>query len=161
MDEKESLYIEMMNENKSLIYKISSIYTHTPEDRKDLMQDIAYQLWRSFDTFEHRSRLSTWLYKVSMNTALHFLKKKNRSISKRALVMDELPYVNATSDTKTDALQKMMSTIQSLAPMDKGIILLYLEERSHQEIADIIGLSVTNVGTKIQRIKQKLKKLNS
>jgi len=160
MTSKEKLYIEMINQNQRLIYKIASLYTYNREDREDLMQEIALQLWKSFDSFNEKSQRSTWLYRVGMNTAIQFLKKEKRSIKKQALSNEDLVVKESINLKNEDAIQEMFQSIQKLNTLERGIILLYLEEKSHKEIAEIIGISVSNVGTRIQRIKQKLKKIN-
>lgn len=157
MKTKEGLYIEMINQNKPLIYKIASLYTNNKEDRQDLIQEIAYQLWKSFDSFEHKSNISTWLYRIGMNTAIQFLKKESRKIKKQSLNNEQL-FIKDDSDSETQAaIKEMLRCIEHLGTLEKGIILLYLEEKSHKAIAEIIGISVSNVGTRIQRIKKKLR----
>jgi len=157
---KEKQYIAMINLNQSMIYKVASLYTKNKEDREDLRQEIALQLWKSFDSFKDKSQRSTWLYKVAMNTAIQFLKKEKRSIKKRTLGDAEMFISDREFDNSEDAIQELHKSIQNLNTLEKGIILLYLEEKNHKEIAEIVGISVSNVGTKIQRIKKKLKKKN-
>jgi len=158
---KKSKYLEMINQNQILIYKVASIYTDSKEDKQDLIQDIYFQLWKSIDSFEEKSEISTWLYRISLNTSIQYLKKKKRKIKQVDLKDQHLRIPNESQGFKTDDIQKMFLTIQKLNELDKGIILLYLEEKSHKEIANIIGLSVSNIGTRIQRIKFKLSKLKN
>lgn len=155
----EKKYLNTIKEHQHLIYKIASLYTNNKEDREDLVQEISYQLWKSFASFENQSSISTWLYRVSMNTAIQFLKKETRNRK----YLNEMNSSDLSIDHDTDreaSIQKLRESIEQLNALDKGIILLYLEEKSHQEIAEIIGLTISNVGTRIQRIKQKLSQLN-
>jgi len=151
-------YLEIINQNNTLIYKVASIYTNSKEDREDLMQNIYFQIWKSFDTFEEKSKISTWLYRISLNTAIQYLKKKSREVKQVALENPHLDIQEQTPFAKDDGVQFLLQSIQKLSELDKGIILLYLEDKSHKEIAEIIGLSVSNIGTRIQRIKNKLSK---
>jgi len=158
---KKKKYLEMINQNKALIYKVASIYTDRKQDQQDLIQDIYFQLWKSFDTFEERSKISTWLYRISLNTSIQYLKKKNRKLKQVDLKEEYIDLDKQSQDAKTDDIKKMFLSIQQLNELDKGIILLYLEEKSYKEIAEIVGLSETNIGTRIQRIKIKLSKLKN
>jgi len=158
---KQKKYLEMINQNQALIYKVASIYTDSKQDKQDLMQDIYFQLWKSFDSFEERSKISTWLYRISLNTSIQYLKKKKRKLKQVDLKEEHIDIGIQSQDAKADDLQRMFLSIQKLNELDKGIILLYLEEKSHKEIAEIVGLSETNIGTRIQRIKIKLSKLKN
>lgn len=160
MESKENTYLNMINQNQALIYKIASLYTDKREDRQDLIQDIHLQLWNSLDSFGQKSKMSTWLYRISLNTAIHFIKKKSRLLNEINLNENNVKEEQIKQDHSEPAIQKMLASIQTLNELDKGIILLYLEEKSHKEIAEIIGLSVSNIGTRIQRIKIKLSKLS-
>lgn len=156
MSTKEALFLEMIRAHQAMIYKVALLYTDQAEDRQDLMQEITLQLWKSFEQFEQRSSISTWLYRVAMNTAFHYLK------SQRRLTQTPLPPALAVVDpdaegARQEQLQAMLAAIQTLNAMDKGIVLLYLEDKSYQDIAAIMGISVSNVGTRLQRAKQKLK----
>ena len=144
-----------------MIYKVASVYTHNGEDRKDLIQEIYFQIWKSLDGFKEASKISTWLYRVSMNTSIQYLKKKNRTIKHIELEEVHLPIYDESLNQQEDAMQHLLRFVQVLNELDKGIILLYLEDKTHKEIAEIIGITVTNVGTRIQRIKAKLKKINN
>jgi len=121
------------------------------------MQEIAYQIWKSFDTFQAKSTLSTWMYRIALNTAIQYLKKEKRGIPKTEFLSN----INLKEETYLDDLDEeiknLMSAIHKLKQLDKGIILLSLEGKSHKEIANITELSISNVGTRMQRIKRRLK----
>ena len=150
------LFSEMIAANENMIFKIAALYTNAPEDREDLIQEIALQLWKSFDSFQQRSSRSTWLYRVAMNTAIQYLKREKRAI-KTSESLTSAKEMYETNATDTEEKIRLMQAIQRLNQLDRGIILLYLEARSYQEIAEIVGISISNVGTRIQRIKHRLK----
>lgn len=156
MDKKDS-FLTAIKENQSLIYKIASIYTKTIEDRNDLVQEIIYQLWKSFDTFNQKSSLSTWMYRVAMNVAIYHLKIAKRKILTVPLEEQFLDFYEVDNSEIEEKWQTFRQHIDNLNLLDKGIVILYLENKNHEEIAQIIGISTSNVGTKISRIKEKLK----
>ena len=159
---KKEHFTRAIEENEGLIYKVTLLYTDNLQDREDLYQEIVFQLWKSYDSFNEFSKLSTWMYRVAMNTAIYNLKKNNRKIGTTTID----PIVERIADHKDNSeeekLKLLNDQIQKLNLLEKGIILLYLEGKSHDEIAEIIGITMSNVGTKISRIKKKLKsQLNS
>ncbi|MDX5338795.1 MAG: sigma-70 family RNA polymerase sigma factor [Cyclobacteriaceae bacterium] len=154
---QEEEFVNLIHQHQGLIYKISSIYTDDWAEQQDLYQEIVFQTWKSFDRFKKASRPSTWLYRVGMNTAITHLNQKKRKVS--VVPMDELrmDFQDESEPEKEDRIQQLYLQIRKLNLLDRGIIFLYLEGKSHEEIAEITGLSVSNVGTKMSRIKQKLK----
>lgn len=152
----EEQFISVIKENEALVYKVAKLYTSTKEDEQDLYQEIIYQLWKSFSSFRNESKISTWMYRISLNTAIANLNKtKKRGIQ---LPIDET-LLNRTdfSDTsKQERVDELYSQIKKLSPIEKGIILLHLEGNNYDEIAAITGFTSTNVGTRLGRIKQKI-----
>lgn len=155
--DKKSQFIKVLKEHEGLILKVSALYTNGLEDQKDLYQEIVYQLWKSFDSFNERSKLSTWMYRVAMNTAIYNLKSVKKRINTISIGTETERYAEVEDKSEKDKIRVLYESIQSLNLLEKGIILLYLEGKTHQEIAEIIGITPSNVGTKISRIKQKLK----
>ena len=156
MDKKEAL-LSAINEQQGLIGKVASMYTNTVEDRNDLVQEIIYQLWKSVDSFDQRSALNTWMYRVAMNVAIYHLKVSKRKV--RTVPLDT-SLLNAGHIIDYEAEEKWMEFkqhINKLNLLDKGIVLLYLENKSYEEIGQVIGISASNVGTKLSRIREKLK----
>ncbi len=148
----------MIREHEGIIYKISRVYFDQEEDQKDLYQEIVYQLWKSYDSFDDRSKWSTWMYRVALNTAISFLKRdksKLKKVSSEGLDNFKMEPFDPVMEERIEWLYK---SIQELSVVEKGIILLYLEGKRHEEIASITGFSTTNVGTRISRIKEKLKR---
>ncbi|HYG01660.1 MAG TPA: sigma-70 family RNA polymerase sigma factor [Chryseosolibacter sp.] len=155
--EKKTTFIQLVEDNERLIYKVASFYTDNGDDRDDLVQEIIYNLWRSFQSFKNNSSLTTWMYRVAMNVSILYLKKNKRRIA-TVPINEEVSNVEDTPvDNFEENLLKLQKHIQQLNLLEKGIVMLYLESRSHEEIAEITGLSKTNVGTKLSRIKEKLK----
>lgn len=157
MDKKEK-FLEAINEHKGLIFKIASVYTNTIEDRDDLAQEIIYHFWKSFDSFDQKSSLATWFYRVAMNVAIYHLNKGKRKIQAVSLDDQVINFHEVDNSETEEKWQMLKKEIDNLNLLEKGIVILYLENKSHEEIGEIIGISTTNVGTKLSRIKEKLKK---
>ena len=143
----------------AIIIKICRAYTDSQEDFEDYYQEVCLQIWRSKDNFAEKSEWSTWIYRLSLNVCLTLLKKKKNN--KQNLTSDNLPLEaeeesNAFSD---ESLNELYEAIKQLSEIDRAVILLYLEEKSYQEIADIIGTNPNNIGVRIKRIKGRLKKI--
>jgi RNA polymerase sigma-70 factor (ECF subfamily) len=142
-----------------IIIKICRAYTNTQEDFEDYYQEVCLQIWRSKDNFREESEWSTWIYRISLNVCLTLLKKKKNN--SKHFVSDSLPpeaivYNHAFSG---ESINQLYIAIRKLSEIDRGVILLYLEEKSYQEIADIIGTNPNNIGVRIKRIKERLEKL--
>jgi len=157
MDKKEK-FITAIKTNEGIIYKMASIYTDTIDDRNDLIQEIIYNLWKSFDSFNQKSSLSTWMYRVAMNVAIYNLKIVKRNVSTVLIDGQNFDFKEEENINFEERLYLLKQHIDNLNLLDKGIVMLYLENKNYQEIAEIIGISESNVGTKIARIKEKLKK---
>ena len=155
---KQSDFIELIREHEGIIYKITRVYVDRQEDQQDLYQEIVYQLWKSFDSFRADSKWSTWMYRVALNTAISFLKRDSsgpKKVSSDRLDNYKMEPFDPVMEERVEWLYK---SIQDLSVVEKGIILLYLEGKSHLEISTITGFSTSNVGTRISRIKEKLKR---
>jgi len=157
VDKKET-FIIAIKENEKLIFKIASVYTNNTDDKADLIQEIIYQLWKSFDSFNQQSNLSTWLYRVALNVAIYQLKIAKRRVSTVQIDEQILNYQDEDNSLIEQKWEVFRQQIESLNLLDKAIVMLYLDNKSYDEIAEIIGISISNVGTKLQRIKEKLKK---
>jgi len=142
-----------------IIIKICRAYTDSQEDFEDYYQEVCLQIWKSKDNFKEESEWSTWVYRLSLNVCLTLLKKNKND--PQHFVSDALP-TEVTEDSRAFAdepLNQLYDAIKHLSEVDRAVILLYLEEKSYQEIADIIGTNPNNIGVRIKRIKQRLKKL--
>jgi RNA polymerase sigma-70 factor (ECF subfamily) len=155
--QKEQEFVRIIKENEGVIFKITTLYTDIRADQQDLYQEIVFQLWKSFDSFRSESKISTWMYRIALNTALTRLKKNKRmghQVSIDKVVMQQTENYNPEFEEK---LKLLYAHIKQLNVLEKGLMLLLLEGKKYEEIAEITGLKPSNVGTRISRIKQKLK----
>jgi RNA polymerase sigma-70 factor (ECF subfamily) len=148
-------FLKTIDAHQSIIHKIMSFYVIDKEDKKDLFQEILLQLWKSFPSFENRSSITTWIYRVALNTAL--LNQRKRINTKRSLKNYALEYSETIDAQNNEKILSLYMAIDQLSPIDKAITLLYLEQKTYQDIADILELQKSNVGVRVNRIKQKLK----
>ena len=137
--------------HQSILHKICRVYRDTPEDREDLFQEMIYQLWKSYPTYQKKAKITTWIYRVALNTALTKYRKKQ--IATEPIV---------SSETETSEVQehpqreRLYRAIARLNEADKAIVTLYLDDYRYEEIADILGMTTSHVGVKLHRIKEKL-----
>ncbi|HEY8955257.1 sigma-70 family RNA polymerase sigma factor [Chitinophaga sp.] len=153
------LFLAVLQANKGIIYKIAHSYCQEAEDRKDLVQEIIVQLWRSFSSYTGEAKYSTWIYRIALNVAISFYRKGTRRKQASNPLSEEILHIvdtNVKDDTAED-IGLLQRFIAELRELDKAVMLLYLEEKSYREIGSIMGLSETNVATKIARIKGILK----
>lgn len=160
MTSKRDDFTNLLQSHVRIIYKIVNSYCKKEHAKKDLEQEIVLQLWASFERYDQQYKFSTWMYRVALNTAISFyrknLKQKERYYDRDYTSIISIEDEESVSE-KEAQLNLLQQFINDLDPLNKAIMLLYLDEKSHQEIADIIGISKSNVGTKIGRIKIKLK----
>ncbi len=152
-------YVTSILPYSGIIIKICRAYTDTQEDFEDYYQEVCLQIWRSRDNFKKASEWSTWIYRISLNVCLTLLKKKKNN--KQHFVSDVLPEETTIESHAfaDESLNQLYAAIRHLSEVDRAVILLYLEEKTYQEIADIMGTNPNNVGVRITRIKDRLKKL--
>ena len=154
---KEETFINAIKENEGIIYKITSVYTNGKEEQKDLYHEIVYQLWKSYDSFKGKSKFSTWMYRVALNTSIAHINNGKKRINNVSMDFQLLNIAEEEDTVMEERLSILRTHIKLLNAVEKGLILLFLEGKSHEEIATITGFSKTNVGTRIGRIKNKLK----
>ena len=144
----------------AIIIKICRAYTNSQEDFEDYYQEVCLQVWRSKDNFREQCKWSTWVYRISLNVCLTQLKKKKRN-GQIYFTSDVLPdvLVNENRAFETESLNQLYAGIKHLSEVDRALIILYLEEKSYLEIADILGTNANNIGVKVNRIKERLKKI--
>jgi RNA polymerase sigma factor (sigma-70 family) len=156
---KTEQFLAVIQANKGIIYKVANSYCRNAEDRKDLIQEVVVQLWKSFDNYSDQYKYSTWMYRIALNTAISFYRKETRRKQVSNPLPDGILYFDDdhADGEKEKNIGYLQQFIAALKELDKALMLLYLEEKSYREIADITGLSETNVATKIGRIKIALK----
>lgn len=151
-------YTSLILPYNPIIIKICRAYTNGQEDFEDFYQEICLQIWRSKDNFKEESQWSTWIYRLSLNVCLTLLKKNKKD---KSYATDYLPdeAVAESHVFADESLNLLYDAIKQLSELDRAVILLYLEEKSYQDIADIIGTNQNNIGVRIKRIKERLKKI--
>ena len=156
----EKEFLEKIEKHKGVIFKISKMYMDNFDDQKDLFQEITFQVWKAYPSFEEKSQFSTWLYRVALNTAIVFLKsEKKRSFIKNDEVENFKIVADDYDDDEEKKLAKLYKAIQQLNEIDKALIFYYLQDYSGKEIAENMGITEVNARVKLNRAKEKLKQL--
>lgn len=150
-------FLEILSNYQGILHKVSLVYFKNKSDREDNLQEIIYQLWKSFPSLKNHNSIGSWIYAVSINTSISRIKKVSR-IEYRETIPELQDNSNILDEmSMNESLQLLLNAIYSLEEVDKSIMLLYLEEKSYDEIAEIIGISKSNVGVRINRAKELLK----
>jgi len=150
-------FLEILSNYQGILHKVNIIYFRNKSDREDNFQEIIYQLWKSYPGLQNRNSIGSWIYAVSINTSISKLKKESR-IEYRENLPESIDKIDIIEElVLTEASQMLLKAIYNLNKIDKPIMLLYLEEKSYEEIAEIIGISKSNVGVRINRAKELLK----
>lgn len=154
----EDEFVAMIGSNERIIYKVCLLYTTEEWTLEDLYQETVYNLWRSFPRFRGESSYSTWIYRVALNTCITKLRKVKKGPAKSGLT--GLENLQAVTEERGDNIRELYSLIQQLADIERAIVLLWLEEKSYQEISEITGLTISNVAVKLNRAKEKMRQLS-
>jgi len=162
-ENKKERFIKTIDDHKKIIYKIVNSYCPNRDHRKDLEQEIIIQLWNSFDNYNKKYKYTTWMYRIALNVAISFYRKEKKQPIKSDFYNEESIFSIVEDDEESTTeldrhLKLLQNFINNLNELNKALMLLYLEEKSYEEIAEILGISKTNVATKIGRIKIILKK---
>jgi len=153
-------FIDILKEHKAILYKISRSYCSDLDDRKDLEQEIVIQIWKSLKNYKDDYKLSTWIYRVGLNVAISHLRKDGNRKKKLEPIGEsifDLPEDNVEHEILSEQMKVLYDLINQLNTLNKALIILHLEGKFHKEISEIIGISETNVGTKLSRIKSSLR----
>jgi len=157
-NQKRSEFTREIEANQKILKKICHLYGVDEDDRQDLFQEMVGQLWKSYPTFSGKSKFSTWLYRVALNTALYHLRKtRKQKLSEDE--MGDIYHYFERNDSMTEDLKMLYQSINQLNKIDRAMVLLYLEQRSYLEMAEILGISKSNVSVKLVRAKEKLIKI--
>ncbi len=154
----ETAFAQMVREHKSTIYTVCFMFSKDSDEVNDLFQEVLINLWKGFESFEGKSKVDTWIWRVSFNTCITQERKKKRS-SSIPLSM-EIDLFN-DKDEDTRQIQMLYDRIHQLKPFDRAIVLLWLENMSYEEIAAIVGITVKNVSVRLYRIKEELKNMSN
>lgn len=151
---EQEAFLKIISENQKIIHKVCRMYRNTAEDRQDLFQEIVFQLWKSFSGFRGESKVSSWIYRIALNTAILAFRRPGPLISYTESLPDFPDH-----DTGNDQEEAMYSALKKLSEPERALIALFLEDYSYQEIAAITGITENYVGVKISRIKDKLRNI--
>lgn len=155
----EKEFLQIIKKNQGIIHKVCNIYCDDQDDRNDLFQEIIAQLWKSFPSFREESKFSTWMYRVALNTAITTFKKTKRRPDQNRLTYENFQVKDENYDTETeDEIKNLHRAVAQLTGVEKSIVLLFLENKKYEEIAEITGITQNYVRVKMNRIKKKLKK---
>jgi RNA polymerase sigma-70 factor (ECF subfamily) len=160
-EEQEKSFITLVKEHQGLIHKVCILYETDKEARNDLFQEIVLQLWKSFHTFRGESKITTWMYRIALNTAISGLRKLGRKIKTEELDDYHLNISDTSDDHQEDELQKLHWAIRQLTEIERAMIMMALDEVPYDEIAETIGITQNNVRVRMNRIREKIRTLIS
>jgi RNA polymerase sigma-70 factor (ECF subfamily) len=151
---------QILEQHKGIMFSIARTYCRNESDRQDLLQEMLMQIWISLGRYNGSFAMSTWLYRICLNTAISFYRKNIRKKNEADMLLfdENMLFTDEQNGVQNEQLQMLQQFIRELNDLDKALIILYLEDKSYAEISDIMGLSVSNIGTKLGRIREKLKK---
>ena len=150
-------FVLLVEQHKKILYKVAGSYCRNVADRHDLTQEIIIQLWRSFARYDEQYRFSTWMYRIAMNVAISFYRGESRR-TRDEVPFDEPIFEIAAPEPESDDIRLLRQFIDALDELNKALIILYLDGNDHATIAEVLGISATNVSTKIGRIKERLRR---
>jgi len=152
-------FVALLDANRGILYKVAASYARSPADRQDLAQKIVVQLWRAFGRYDDRFQFSTWMYRVALNVSISFYRSESRRARHTVPAEDSILEIAApAAGPEGDDLRLLRELIERLDELDRALVILYLDGHRHDAIAEVLGMSETNVGTRIGRIKQRLRR---
>ncbi|KAA1244292.1 RNA polymerase sigma factor [Aquimarina sp. RZ0] len=158
--ELEHSFVTNLEQNQNIVHKVCRIYANDAEAHNDLFQEITIQLWKAYPKFRGEAKFSTWMYRVSLNTAITLYRKSKRNIKTSDFdAIDFKIAVEEYDDDEEQQLKLMYSAVKQLNDIEKALVFLYLEDKSYKEIAETMGISEVNARVKMNRVKTKLKKI--
>ena len=158
MNALEQQFAQTVKEHKSTIYTVCYMFSKDADEVNDLFQEVLVNIWKGFDSFEHRSDIKTWIYRIALNTCISIDRKKRRAATAK-VAMDINLFEDRDEDTRqVDMLHKRISKLQ---PFDRAIVLLWLENLPYEEIGQIVGISTKNVSVRLFRIREQLKQMSN
>ena len=151
-----SPFTDLVRRHAGLLHRVAHVYCRDAADREDVLQEIAVQLWRAHERYDPRYRETTWIYRIALNVAISFHRRERRHRERRAPLEEQALAVVEAGEPGED-VQLLLRCIEQLGDLDKALVLLHLDGNDHGSIAEVLGISVSNVGTKLQRIKERLR----
>ena len=159
MATEEEKFTGLINQHQGLIHKVCIMYENDPDVRNDLFQEIVIQLWKSFGSFRGEAKISTWMYRIALNTAISGFRKRSRNIKTEDIRESHFNISDSGEDNREEDFQKLQWAIQHLSEIERAMIMMALEEVPYEEIAETIGITQNNVRVRMNRIREKLRKL--
>ena len=156
---EEKKFISLINEHQGLIHKVCIMYENDPDVRNDLFQEIVYQLWKSLSSFRGEAKITTWMYRIALNTAISGFRKHTRNVKTEDLKELHLNISDSWGDDREEDVQRLQWAIRQLSEIERALIMMALEEVPYEEIAETIGITQNNVRVRMNRIREKLKNL--
>jgi len=156
---KEQEFSKLIKDNQGLIIKVSRLYTNSLEDEQDLFQEIVLQLWRSYDTFKGQSKISTWMYRVALNTAITLFRKKTKSPQTDELMDFHHSGYIEDDDEKQQQISLLYKVVKMLPHVERAIVMMYLDDLPYRDISENLGITEVNARVKMNRLKKTLKQL--
>lgn len=152
-------FLNLLEQHKKIIFKVCNSYCRDPDSRKDLTQEIVIQLWKSFRKYDSQYKISTWMYRIALNVAISFYRREKKHLSASPLTESVLAFADdsASSHDIEGNIAQLHRFIDQLDELHKALMILYLDNNSYKDISEVLGITETNVATKINRIKLKLK----
>ena len=154
--EQSSRFRDWHREHQGIILRISRATASNLPDQEDLIQEISLQLWNSIPNFNGHCKASTWIYRVALNTAINWARKEKRQREKQQRLAENIHFLRNTPEPRNQKLEWIYDQIRTFDPIDRSLLLLHLDGQSYLEIADILGISETNVGVKLSRLRKTL-----
>jgi len=159
-DQRRQQFEDLLQSHQAIVFKVANTYCWRVDDRADLGQEIVVQLWRAWPRYDPARSFTTWMYRIALNVAISFVRQEVRR-RELSLPLEESHHDNleapAVDPINRDRLQRLQGFIDRQPPLDRALLLLYLEDRSQREISEILGITPTNVSTKINRLKQRMR----
>ncbi len=153
----EETFLARLDEHRKILWKVAGSYCRNDEDRRDLVQEIVVQLWRAFPRYDPQYRFSTWMYRIAMNVAISFYRSESRR-TRDVSPIEESVLEIAAPERESDEMRLLRGWIDGLDALNKALVILYLDGNSSEEIGEVLGISGSNVTTKISRLKQRLRR---
>jgi RNA polymerase sigma-70 factor (ECF subfamily) len=156
---RRAAFVDLLEDHRKIVFKVAATYAWNAADRADLQQEIVAQLWSAFRRFDPARSFSTWMYRIALNVAISQVRRRHRPLEQAVAIDEAVHGIVDDLDERTEAdarLQMLRSFTRELDRMNRALLLLYLEERSYREIAEVLGITETNVATKISRLKQRI-----
>lgn len=159
-EHRHARFLSLLRDHERIIFKVAATYCSQVDDRRDLEQEICVQLWRAFPAYDETRAFPTWMYRIALNVAIAFVRKSSRRQRQRTIDLNSVetrpasPVDGGIEDERIAALRVLIAEFD---PLNRALMLLYLDDRSYREIADVLGITETNVATKLHRLKQRIR----